>query len=190
MIRAVIRLLSGLLLLGLLVPLAAGPGCAGRSATHGDSPAEVAAATLTQVGEPAPDFTVATLDGGSFTLAAQRGKVVLINWWATWCPPCVAEMPHLQARVWERFQGRDFAMIAVSREETAEVVRDWAAAHGITFAVGLDPERAAYGKYASAFIPRSVVVDRDGTIIFQSQGYEEPEFAAMVELIERLIRRS
>lgn len=162
--------------------LALGAGCAGRGTTH-DDPAAVAAAGLARTGEPAPGFRVATLDGGSFDLAAQRGKVVLVNWWATWCPPCVAEMPHLQTQVWDRFRGPDFAMIAVSREETAEVLSPWIKERGLTFPIGLDPDRAAYGLYATAYIPRSYVVDRTGTVVFQSQGYEEPQFAAMVEAI-------
>ena len=59
--------------------------------------------TLTKVGQPAPDFTVATLSGGPFTLSDYRGKIVLVNWFATWCKPCVEEMPHLQEEVWKKF---------------------------------------------------------------------------------------
>lgn len=195
--RAPWRMLA-CLFLPVVLAVAPGSGCAGRSGPQAqiaadpaaDPAQDVAAATLTRVGEAAPDFTVATLDtlaSGSFTLSEHRGKVVLVNWWATWCPPCVAEMPHLQAQVWERFAGPDFAMIAVSREETAAVVSAWTAQHGITFPVGLDPQRAAYGKYATAFIPRSYVVDRGGIIVFQSQGYQESEFAAMITAIETAI---
>ncbi|MGD9549191.1 MAG: TlpA family protein disulfide reductase [Candidatus Krumholzibacteriia bacterium] len=159
-------------------------GCGGKPASHSDPAAEVAASTLTAVGDEAPDFTAELLDGGSFQLAGQRGKVVLVNWWATWCPPCVEEMPHLQEKVWERFRGEDFAMVAVSRAETPEVVAPWIAARGFTFPVALDRERTAYALFASAYIPRSYVIGRDGRILFQSQGYEEAEFGRMVATIE------
>ena len=157
--------------------------CAKTKSGHKDPEAEVAASTLTQVGDAAPDFTVTRLDGIDFTLSAQRGKVVLINWWATWCPPCVEEMPLLQSLVWDRFKDADFAMVAVSRAEKPEVVEPWIQDKGFTFPVAIDPDRSSYGKYASAYIPRSYVIGSDGTILFQSQGYEQPEFATMIETI-------
>lgn len=159
-------------------------GCGGKPASQTDPAAEVAASTLTAVGDEAPVFTTELLGGGVFDLADQRGKVVLVNWWATWCPPCVEEMPQLQEKIWERFQGGEFAMVAVSRAETPEVVAPWIAARGYTFPIALDRERAAYDLFASAYIPRSYVIGRDGRILFQSQGYEEAEFGRMVAVIE------
>ncbi len=157
--------------------------CAKTKSGHKDPEAEVAASTLTKVGDMAPDFTVTQLDGEAFTLSALRGKVVLVNWWATWCPPCVEEMPFLQSLVWDRFKGADFAMVAVSRAEKPEVVKPWIEKKGFTFPVAIDPDRSSYGKYASAYIPRSYVIGPDGLILFQSQGYEQPEFAAMIDVI-------
>jgi peroxiredoxin len=154
-------------------------GCAGRS---GPSPEE---ATLTAVGDPAPDFTVLTLDGEPFTLSEQRGKVVLINWFATWCPPCVEEMPHLQTEVWERFRGDGLVMVSVARQETLQVVQPFVAEHGVTWPFALDPDRKAFAAYADAFIPRNHLVDREGTIVFQSNGFEKDDFAEMIEVIAR-----
>lgn len=158
-------------------------GCAKTKSGQKDPEAAVQAATLTHVGDMAPDFTVTELDGSSFSLSALRGKVVLVNWWATWCPPCVEEMPLLQSLVWDRFRGADFAMVAVSRAETPEVVRPWIAKKKFTFPVALDPDRSSYAKYAAAYIPRSYVIGPDGRILFQSQGYEKGEFATMIETI-------
>lgn len=158
-------------------------GCAKTKSGHQDPAAAVQAATLTHVGDTAPDFTVTRLDGSTFTLSDLRGKVVLVNWWATWCPPCVEEMPLLQSLVWDRFQDADFAMVAVSRAETSDVVEPWIAEKGFTFPVAIDPDRTSYAKYASAYIPRSYVIGPDGRILFQSQGYEEAEFATMIETI-------
>ncbi len=178
-----IRSFRTTVILAALCGIVLAASCAKTKSGHKDPEAEVAAATLTRVGDPAPDFTVQELDGTTVTLSALRGKVVLVNWWATWCPPCVDEMPLLQSLVWDRFQGENFAMIAVSRAEKTEVVATWIKDQGFTFPVAIDPDRTSYSKYATAYIPRSYVIGPDGVILFQSQGYEKPEFAAMIETI-------
>ena len=99
---------------------------------------------LIEVGQPAPDFTVPTLDGSTFSLSANRGKVVLVNWFATWCGPCIKEMPHLQTEVWERFRGEEFAMVSVAREESLQIVQPFVQKHKATWPFALDPERKVF----------------------------------------------
>ena len=157
-------------------------GCASTGGkTSGPTPEE---ATLTTVGQLAPDFSLPTVTGQKFTLSEQRGKIVLINWFATWCPPCQAEMPHLQKQVWDVFGRREgFAMVSVAREEEADVVLPFIRQRDLTWNFALDAYRKAFGQYAEAFIPRNTVVDRQGRIIWQSEGFEEPEFDEMVRVI-------
>ena len=150
---------------------------------HVDPADDVAKSTLVAVGQQAPVFTAEMLGEGSFDLAAHQGEVVLINWFATWCGPCKAEMPHLQTEVWERFEKDGLVMVSVAREEKADVVAPFVKKYEATWPFALDPERKAFAKYATAYIPRNIVVDRTGKIVFQSQGYEEKEFKAMIEVI-------
>ena len=162
----------------LLMALSLVAGCAGTSPSP--TPEET---TLTKVGQLAPDFTVETLEGGTFTLSEQRGQVVLVNWFATWCPPCQEEMPHLQSEVWEVFRDQGLVLVSVAREEKAEVVVPFVQKYAVTWPFLLDLDRSAYARYAEAFIPRNHVIDRDGRILFQSSGFEQPEFEDMIAVI-------
>ena len=173
---------NGTIVLALILALTLLAACGDKK----DEPS-VEETTLTRIGQKAPDFTVATLDGGAFSLSDHGGRVVLVNWFATWCPPCIEEMPHLQKEVWGKFRGTDFAMVSIAREETLQIVRPFVLEHELTWPFALDPQREAYAKYAEAFIPRTQVIDREGTILFQSQGFEKEEFAAMIEVIRKEI---
>ncbi|MBE7504196.1 MAG: TlpA family protein disulfide reductase [Verrucomicrobiales bacterium] len=151
--------------------------------------ADDAESTLTKVGQPAPAFTVTTLHGKPFDLAALKGKVVLVSFFATWCAPCMAEMPALEKQVWQRFKGDQFTMIAIGREHTNEELGPFPQKHALSFPVAGDPKRAVYAKYATQYIPRSYVIGRDGKILFQTMGYTEAEFGQLVSAIEKELAR-
>src|SRR5260221_752284 len=74
--------------------------------------------TYTRIGQKMPQFSVTDSDGKSFSIAEQKGKVILINFWATWCPPCQFEMPRMEREIWKKHKSDDFAMLAIAREET------------------------------------------------------------------------
>ncbi len=158
-------------------------GCSLFGGSHGDDPADVARTTLVHVGDPAPDFTLATVDHGEFSLSAQRGRVVLVNFFATWCPPCREEMPHLKKRIQDRFAGKDFVMVSVAREEAADVVSPFMKKYEADWDFALDTERQAFAQYAEAYIPRNFVIDRYGKIVFEGSGFEEKDFAHMEQVI-------
>jgi peroxiredoxin len=138
-----------------------------------DMPDDIEETTLINEGDVAPDFTVAKLGGGEATLSSLRGKVVLINFWATWCPPCRQELAHLQEGVLDVFKGKDVVVLPVSRGEKEEVVQEYITKMGYTFPIYLDGDQSAYKKYASNYIPRSVVVGRDGKVVYVAVGYDE-----------------
>lgn len=150
-----------------------------------DEAAQAAAATLVRAGDAAPDFTVSLFDGGSVRLSDLRGKTVLVNFWTTWCPPCREELTRVQAELIDRFEGRDFVFLPVSRGETRETVARFREQTGYRFPMGLDPEQTIYKMYATNFIPRNFLVGPDGRVIVATTGYEPEEFDALVETIRK-----
>ena len=150
-----------------------------------DEAAQAAAATLVRAGDAAPDFTESLFDGGSVRLSDLRGKTVLVNFWATWCPPCREELTRVQAELIDRFEGRDFVFLPVSRGETRETVARFREQTGYRFPMGLDPEQTIYKMYATNFIPRNFLVGPDGRVIVATTGYEPEEFDALVETIRK-----
>lgn len=129
--------------------------------------------TLIHAGDEAPDFTVEMLDGSKQTLSALRGKVVLVTFWATWCPPCRQEMAHMQKGVIDHFAGKDLVVIPISRGETRATVESFIQKMGYTFPVGLDHDKSIYQKYATNYVPRSFVIDREGKVVYVAVGYDE-----------------
>jgi peroxiredoxin len=112
----------------------------------------------------APDFELTTLDGQRVALRDLRGKVVLLNFWATWCPPCKAEMPDLQALYEEHGDARDFVVVAVNFQEDLAPVEAFMRERGLTFPVWLDAQGAAGAKLGVRGLPVSFIVDREGRI--------------------------
>ena len=146
-------------------------------------------ATIVKDGHIAPDFEVQMFDGSTIKLADLKGKVVLLNFWATWCPPCRAELARVQKDIIERFQGEPFVFIPVSRGEKRETVAAFREKMGYTFPMGLDTESTIYKKYAQTYIPRNFLIDKEGKVVKASVGYDEAEFAELIKLIEETIKK-
>ena len=142
---------------------------------------------LVDVGDTAPGFELTTLAGETFNLEAHRGKVVLVNFFATWCPPCREELPYLEKQIFQAFDPEKLAVVVIGREENDEIIQPFVDKHGYTVPFAGDPEMVAYSQYATRFIPRNFVIGPDGTVLYQSQGYEPHEFSEMVKLIEEAV---
>ena len=149
---------------------------------------DIEATTLIKKGDKAPDFTVEMVDGEQITLSKLKGKVVVVNFWATWCPPCRQELKVVEKELINRFKGKDFVFLPISRGEAKKTVEAFREQNGYTFPMGLDPKQTIYKKYASNYIPRNFVVGKDGKVIYVSVGYEPKEFAEMVEVIEKAVK--
>ena len=141
---------------------------------------KAAAATLAGEGAEAPDFTVEMIDGSKVTLSELRGKVVLLNFWATWCPPCREELSHVQQQVIDRFAGEEFVFLPISRGEERAAVEAFRAKTGYAFPMGLDTDETIYKRYATRFIPRNFLIDRTGRVVKATVGYDDEEFAELL----------
>ena len=130
-------------------------------------------ATIVKDGEKAPNFEVQMFDGSTVKLSDLKGKVVLLNFWATWCPPCRAELARVEKDIIEKFKGKPFVFLPVSRGEEKATVAAFREKMGYTFPIGLDPDQSIYRKYASNYIPRSILVGRDGVVAYVGVGYDE-----------------
>ena len=133
----------------------------------------------------APDFTLEDMDGESYKLRDYRGKVVLINFWATWCPPCRKEMPALEA-LYKKLGGESFAVLAVNQWEDPDHVFAYTGELNVfpTFPILFDPESKLSAEYGVKGLPTSFLIDKQGRLAYRAVGgrdFDHPE-------VERLIR--
>lgn len=132
-------------------------------------------------GKPAPDFTLTSLDGKSVTLSQLRGGVVLLDFWATWCAPCRAAMPHLE-KLHQEFGGKGLTVVGVSNEDRA-TVEAFIKAQNVTFTILLDPRHVTDRAYRVVAIPRTLIIDREGKVYADFTGVQ-PEAVLRSKLAE------
>jgi len=133
----------------------------------------------------AEDFSLRTPDGGTFRLSDHRGKVVLVNFWATWCPPCREEMPAME-RLYREHRGRGLVLVAVSLDADPAVVPPYVKISGLTFPIALDPNADIGNKYGVRALPSSFVIGRDGTMVALALGPRVWDNDAAHSLVEAL----
>jgi cytochrome c biogenesis protein CcmG, thiol:disulfide interchange protein DsbE len=166
-------LLAGLFVVGLIWIWAARLQAAGNAQGLPPAPA---------VGHPAPDFTLTTLDGTQVRLSELRGRPVVLNFWATWCPPCRGEMPQLEAA--SRRYADQVAVIGVNQVEPAGTVQAFANEVGLTYPIPLDSSGVASRLYGVRSLPTTFFIDRDGMIRqIQVGGLTEATLADMLRSV-------
>ena len=149
--------------------------------------AALCAATLSHAAitpnAPAPDFTLKSLQGPNMRLAEQRGRVVLVNFWATWCGPCKQEMPHLNG-LYDKYRSSGFVLMGVNVDEDPKTAAGTASRFGLRFPVLFDADKAVSKLYDLQSMPATVLIDRDGKVRFLHRGYRD----GLEDAYERQIR--
>ncbi len=137
----------------------------------------------TELGQQVPSFSFETLDGEKMAIEDLKGKVVLLNFWATWCGPCIREFPELD-KFAKSQDDKEFVVVAMAREQNMETVKAFAEKNDYNFIFVSDLDKSIYSNFAEKSIPRNVVLDSNGKIIFQLTGYYPEEIKKMEKLIE------
>jgi peroxiredoxin len=143
------------------------------------------AAVTTQAA--APDFTLRSAAGHNLRLAEQRGQVVLINFWATWCGPCRAEMPELN-RLYAKYRNDGFVLLGVNIDDDPRTAMATAARLGLSFPVLLDADKSVSRLYDLGSMPATVLIDRDGRVRYLHRGYREGAEAEYEQQIRALVK--
>ncbi|MBN2614230.1 MAG: TlpA family protein disulfide reductase [Bacteroidales bacterium] len=146
---------------------------------------------IVKVGEMAPNITLHLTDGKTVQLKDLRGKVVVLQFTASWCSVCRKEMPHLEKEIWEPNKNKNFLLIAVDRDEPLATVKKFKKDMHMTYPFALDPGADLFGKFANkqAGVTRNVVIDPSGHIAFLTRLYNRSEFLAMKSKIQELLAK-
>ena len=140
---------------------------------------------VTKVGQTVPDFMIKTIDEKSYRMSELKGKTVLLVFFATWCAPCMKELPLIEKEIWQKYKSDNFLVVALGRNHSMEEVQKFNKKKGFSFSLAPDPKHEIYGKFFKQYIPRNVLVSNEGKIIYQKQGYKDEDAKKLKELIEK-----
>ena len=145
---------------------------------------------IVELGQQAPDFTAKLTDGKEVTLSQLRGKLVMLQFTASWCGVCRKEMPHIEKEIWQKYKDdENFVLIGIDRDEPLQKVIQFGLSTGITYPLALDPGAQIFSKYAlpDAGITRNVLIDPEGKIVMMTRLFNETEFNTLVETINKML---
>jgi len=156
-------------------------GVALRLALHQSGPQPV------RIGETAPDFVLPALGSGSISLRDYRGQVVLVNFWATWCPPCVEETPGLE-KFAEEVRKQGVTVLSVSVDTDVAALQHFVTDHHLSFLIARDPNRAVASRYGTAQFPETYILDREGRVAEKIIGPADWEDSRILTFVQELAR--
>ena len=147
----------------------------------------LAESSIVHVGDRSPDFVLTDADGLTFSMVDAKGKVVLISFFATWCGPCLLELPHIE-KIWTEYRdSKKFHLLVIGREESTDSVRDFRSKNGFSFPIAPDPNREIYSLFAKELIPRTIVVSPEGVIVYFKAGFDERDLDELRSVLTQQI---
>lgn len=144
-----------------------------------------------KIGEQAPKLNFTLLDGTKHTNQSLKGKIVVLQFTASWCSVCRKEMPHLESKVWQQFKNEDFILVGIDLKEEKEKVKRFIAQMQVTYPFTIDSDGSLFESFTlpKAGVTRNIVLDKKGEIIFLSRLYEEKEFNEMIAVIAAELKK-
>jgi peroxiredoxin len=146
---------------------------------------------IVKIGQQVPDFTTTTTDGKTIKMSDLKGKIVMLQFTASWCGVCRKEMPHIEADIWQKYKdNKNFALYGIDLDEPVEKVQTFAKQIPVTYPLLLDPKGAIFYQFAekNAGVTRNVIIDKTGKIVYMTRLYKEEEFQEMKSVIAELLK--
>jgi len=139
---------------------------------------------IIKIGQTVPSFNTTSIEGELINIDSLKGKIVLLNFFATWCPPCQKEIPHLENDVWAKYKNKDFKLISIAREHKTKEIIKFKKDKNLSFSLVADSTRAIYSKFAKSGIPRNYIISKTGKVIYIGSGFSDEELVKMKKVIE------
>lgn len=146
---------------------------------------------IVKIGDKAPDFSTTLADGKKISSAGFKGKIVMLQFTASWCSVCRKEMPFIEKDIWQKYKSnKDFVLLGIDLDEPVEKVKKFQEDIKVTYPLALDPGGNIFGLFAEkkAGVTRNVILDKTGKIVYMTRLYKEDEFAEMVKVIDILLK--
>lgn len=146
---------------------------------------------IVEIGQQVPDFSMTLTDGKVLNMRDLKGKIVMLQFTASWCSVCRKEMPHIETDIWQKHRDNpDFALLGIDMDEPLEKVRQFKSDIKVSYPLALDPGAKIFYTFAAkgAGVTRNVIIDKTGKIVYMTRLYKENEFKEMTEVIDFLLK--
>jgi peroxiredoxin len=146
---------------------------------------------IVKIGQQVPDFSLTTTNGKAIRIADLKGKIVMLQFTASWCSVCRKEMPHIEADIWNKYKNNaNFALYGIDLDEPKDVVEKFAKQIPVSYPLALDPKGDIFYLFAEkgAGVTRNVILDKTGKIVYMTRLYKEVEFAEMKKVLADLLK--
>jgi peroxiredoxin len=157
--------------------------------TTDSSESDMEACTILKAGANVPEFSINTLDGKTIRLSELRGKTVFLNFFTLSCSMCMKELPLFEKEIWPKFKtNKNIVILIIGREETVENLKAFRDKNQFTFPMAFDPERKVYSLFASKYVPRNIIIDKEGKLVISEVGFNDAMADELFQKIDNLLR--